>query len=686
MNNPKISLCLAYPNYNNPGTQILFRVADYYPDDDILYEISFHDDRYSDTPKRIGAHPRDVSPGLTALREWEYDNDDIGRTRSYNYAGNIYEIVFPEELKNIAYSDTNEIRRILSEGFTLDDNISSNILIAIGKSGSHNALLLCRKRDLKKTDTGLYAIVSNKRDMLHSVHHLEEYDILDSSIIDTSSCRISLPGGYKAPTRYFYNSTTLPESVGIFHPIVFSKYIPTFISNYIKKHKATLQFNLNDIRKITDILDLILDDHEYIEDFFKITGYTQEQLGNILPQYKQTIIESFLSESSIDAILQQCLLQDKDMHKHFIEIVRTSWLEEKSEEKQKVLEQLETLKKSCLECESDLIEKTEKKNTISAELFELEKDIISNQEKLSKIRSDIETELKEFSDNIVHNSALLAVAQSVNNTSTATDIDLITLGSNISDAPDFLTDHDDFQESLADNLITIGYDDSVADEMAQLISYSICEHLPILVNANEDAIAKCIAAMFGTAVTVINLSNSMRPSEYISAIQNTNNTVILVNGAFSGFSIEHFNSIRYRFANEGYITLFSISSADVGLIPRTVHENSMYLECGHGYSYSSPQKLMFYNSHYSIFLKSYDKDSFTKQRKKLTYFIENGIIDTVTAVKYAKYMVDIECDIHKDWLLLLQICIQARTNYKTDIMKDWLISNNIDINILNNYL
>ena len=42
-------------------------------------------------------------------------------------------------------------------------------------------------------------------------------------------------------------------------------------------------------------------------------------------------------------------------------------------------------------------------------------------------------------------------------------------------------------------------------------------------------------------------------------------------------------------------------------------------------------------------------------------------------------MVDIECDIHKDWLLLLQLCVQAKASYKTEQMRDWLSENSIDI-------
>lgn len=689
MNDTKISLCLTYPNYNNPDYHILFRVADYYPDDDKLFAVPFYEEKYGETPKRIGANPRDIYPGMTVLREWEYDAEDPGRTRSYSYDGNIFEIIFPEEFSEIPYSDTNEIRRVLCEGFSMDDNVSDNILIAIGKSGSHNAFLFCRKRDLKKVRNGVFAVSSNTRDMLHSVHYLEEYDIVDANIIDSSACRISLPNGYKAPVRYFYNSTVLPDRIGIFHPIAFSKYVPTFVSNYIKKNKSTLQFSLNDIRRITDVLEVILNDHEYISDFFAITGFTDAQLQDLLPKYKQIIVESLLGDEAIDAILQRCLTQDPAMHERFMELVKAAWLEEKSEEKQQILDELAELKKTYAECEADLLVKKEQKDAISSEISAIKNNIASKKEELVKIQADIENELKEFADSVVHSTALCAVAQSAigNGSNKQKVIDFFTIETGASGDKEQITDYDDFQEALADNLITIGYDDTVADAMAQLISYSVSAQLPILVTSNEDEIAKCIAAMYGTDVSVVNIGSGMNAVDYIPVIENKNdNMVILVNGAFSGFSLEHFNAIRYHFANAGYVVLFSLDGADTSLIPKAVYEKAMFLDSGYGYSFPTAEELTCYSAHYSIFIKTYSKEDLYKQKKKLNPFVDAGIISSVAASKYANFMVDIECDIHKDWLLLLQLCVQAKANYKTEQMRDWLSKSGIDIDILNNYL
>lgn len=689
MTDRKISLCLAYPHYSNPDSHILFRIADYSLDEDRLYSVAFNDEDFTETPRRIGANPKDIHPGMTALREWEFDADNSGKTRSYNYEGNIYEVVFPKELIDVDYSDAKSIRTVLCNGFSMDNSVSDNILISVGKQGSHNAVLFCRKRDLKKIGETMYAISSDTRDMLHSVHCLDEFDIVDGDIINSSNNNISLPNGFKAPIRYFYRSTVLPEPVGIFHPIDFGKYVPTFVSNYIKKNKATLLFSLNDIRKIADVLDAILHDQEYINDFFRITGYSNNQLEDLLLKHKQAIVTSLLGDSAIDSILRKCLFEDTSMYERCVELVRETWLSEQTEEQQQILNRMEQLKKECAEIEDALAEKKQQKEEIHTEITVAEKSLASKSDELKRIKTDIETELKDFADNIVHSTAVCAVVQSVNNSRamhSGNHVDSITINPRVSGEPEFLDNYDDFQEGLADNLIAIGYEDIVADEMAQLISFSISAHQPILLTANEDAIAECVASMFATSVTVINIGTTSNASEYIPLIKESNNAVVLINGAFSGFSVEHYNEIRYRLTNEGFVTLFSVSDSSLELIPKSILDKSMCLECGYRFNYKVIKQLDNYCIDRSVFSKTYDEDEVIKQRKKLNAFVDSGIINAVTASIYSRFMVDISCNISKDWLLLYQLCLHAKANYKVDFMRDWLEANNIDIDILNSIM
>ena len=262
-----ISLCISYPSWGDPERQMLFRIADYYPEEDTMYSVPFDAPEYADEAKRIGFHPRDAYPYMAELREWEYAVDDSNKTYSYLYSRNIYEIVFLPELETVEYTNASAIRKVLTSGFTLDESVSENLLLVIGRTETHYAVLQCRKKDLRRVNDNVYSFASDIRDMIHAMHYLREYDIIDSQIIGTDNQYISLTNG-RAATRYFYNSTTLPESIGIFHIVDFSKYIPLFITNYIKKNKEAAQFSSSEIRKITDLLGVIFADQKHREDFF----------------------------------------------------------------------------------------------------------------------------------------------------------------------------------------------------------------------------------------------------------------------------------------------------------------------------------------------------------------------------------------------------------------------------------
>ena len=110
-------------------------------------------------------------------------------------------------------------------------------------------------------------------------------------------------------------------------------------------------------------------------------------------------------------------------------------------------------------------------------------DLKAKKAELEKIQADIEAALEAFSDNIVHSTAVCAVAQKFSSgrgASTYNDADIIVITPVTTDKNETLDDRDDFQEALADNLMSIGYDEDVVDAMAQLITYSMSSYLPII--------------------------------------------------------------------------------------------------------------------------------------------------------------------------------------------------------------
>lgn len=672
MDDKMISLCISYPSRGNSDRQMLFRIADYYPEEDTMYQVPFDDPEHSDEARTIGFHPKDAYPYMTELREWEYAVDDSNKTYSYLYGKNIYEIVFLPELENIEYTNTSAIRKVLTGGFTLDESVSENLLLVIGQAGTHYAVLQCHKRDLRLINGNVYVFTSDIRDMIHATHYLKEYNILDSQIINTENQYISLPNG-RAATRYFYNSTTLPDSIDIFHIVDFSKYIPLFVKNYLKKNKEVAQFSSSEIRKITDLLEVIFADQKHREDFFSCTGFSSEKLEELLPRYKTLITELLLNDSSVETVIKQSLLKDEAIWSRCVEIVRTAWIKEQDTERTRIQDKLQALIIEREELDATVTENAKKKQKLETDISAFEKQLAEKKSELQKIQADINAELVAFSDKIVHSTAICAVAQkfsSSRDVSAYNDADIVIITPITTDKNDTLDDRDDFQEALADNLISIGYDADVVDAMAQLIAYSMTSHLPILLSGNEDDISQCISAMFGSSVVTLNISNDNKPTDYLGVLQSSleNNSVILVNGAFSGMSVEHFNAIRYHFAEKGYVVLFSLDGVEVEMLPKSVLEKSMFLDCHQKINFYTPHTLNGYKANLAVLSSWVRSVDVGVQLKKLEPLIASGIINRLISINYAKFMAEINCNIKKDWLVALQICVYAKASHKTEAL------------------
>lgn len=172
MDEKMISLCISYPSWGDPERQMLFRIADYYPEEDTMYSVPFDDPEYAGEAKKIGFRLRDAYPYMAELREWEYAADDSDKIYSYLYSRNIYEIVFLPELEAIEYTNASAIRKVLTGGFTLDESVSENLLLVIGQTETHYAVLQCRKKDLRRVNDNVYSFASDIRDMIHAMHYL----------------------------------------------------------------------------------------------------------------------------------------------------------------------------------------------------------------------------------------------------------------------------------------------------------------------------------------------------------------------------------------------------------------------------------------------------------------------------------------------------------------------------------
>jgi flagellar motility protein MotE (MotC chaperone) len=676
MSNYQYSLCLSYPRLGYTDRYAYFRIADFDVRNGkfIQAECSSLNDDFSSAPKQISCNPVDMVPFSTSIRKWNFDEENQ-KIYSFNYdlkdENEIYEVIFPKELQNIEY-DHKKIRDVLKSGITINPNSCENLLIVISTSGTHHAVIYCKK-SLFKQMNGLFYLQQNISDMHHVIHSVNAYDISSYSIITTTDLKIKLNDG-EYIERYFYNSTMLPEECDTFNLYNIEEYVPQFVASYLKKEKIRLQISNTNIKNIVSAINSALQEESVINEYFSMTGYSQEDILSVLPLYSDVISSAILSDDKVDEIVSNCLMNSDDSYKKCIEIGKEEWLAEKSEEqknikneisntskelehlqkeKSKLLQEIENVKKSYNRSENE-------KNKL---LLEIE----SKKQSLVELNQEIQDELNEFSNNIVKQVELISIANCQNRADTG-----VSVSSNCKAfsqvREEVVEDKDDFEELLQENFEIVGYNGDFALQMAQIVAFCIGNSLPVIVSRNSVQIANAIAATFSKrSITYINVPVGYTNYDLLAQQINSKNGVVHISGLFDGFNESAFIYINNLIENKIPIIL-SADGIDIQMMPNNILDSAMYIDGGIGFGL--PKSDLFVSAENDIdFVFDYQKDAINEQKKWLKPFIKAGVISNIAALNYSKFMAYIDFDESNDWILWLQICANCKPNNFDDMLE-----------------
>lgn len=689
MDEMRYSLGLTYPLKNDPDRVAFFRAADYDMYSDELIQINVFEEQFGTETKIIGSRPNEAKLNMASLRQWKYESSDSTRTISFDFEKNIFEVVFLSELENIEYSDSEKIRMTLHTGFYLDKNVSQNLLFVIGKTSSHYAVIHCPKSKLRFNGEK-YCIPRDISDMLHALHCLDEFDIRISEVISTEDVNIHLSDGSRAATRYFYKHTKLPDSIGSFKLYNLNEYIPQYVSKYLKKSKDLSSLNKNDIRKIVDVIKASLLDEEFANDFFENTGYKWTELKTRLVEFDHKLESTFSREDSMDAIICDFLLGFDDIKSNCYNVAREKWLSEAEEQRATVKNELEEMKEEIGQLEKEIAKKKQTAENYAISIQELEEQEKSLSSDLMKIQNDIENELSMFTDNVVHNTAICAIASKFNAIGNSTSTKYLMCQDNYKYSPTEIVIEDigDYEEYLSDNLIECGYNEHRAVEMAGLISFAVNNSMPIIVKNHGVFVARSIAAMYGENnayiinINQINYDFAALRTEICETKTHAQKLVLYINGAFDTINSRVFNDICTLMlcGQANIIPIFTLEGIDIEILPSDIWDKGVYLDCVSAISYKGKNIISSYKTLDDI-AEDYSQEEVTAKMKLLRPYKE--ILSNFAAIHYAKYMVDINSDIKSDWLLLLQLYVQAISKEKAEFVIEEFEKAGVDSKIIN---
>jgi hypothetical protein len=117
-----------------------------------------------------------------------------------------------------------------------------------------------------------------------------------------------------------------------------------------------------------------------------------------------------------------------------------------------------------------------------------------------------------------------------------------------------------------------------------------------------------------------------------------------------------------------------------------VFEKSTFLDCHQKITFNTFAALNGYKANLTDLSSTVSGIEVGVQLKKLEPFIASGVINQLVAINYAKFMAEIDCNIKKDWLVALQICVYAKSTHKTEALVEVFNEMGIEFEELKYYL
>lgn len=343
------SLCITYIYHDIKGPRLsVYRIADYEEGEFFpLDPQTFTDDISNFNPRYLRTRSGEEGPlYVPTLKEWrgvvKYEDVDRMTTESYPYSYcNVLELVILPELID---QDPIVLQKKIRTGFSLPIGLCDTFLLALDQNDTTYTVAKCRKSMLKQNGEH-FCFDDNINDMLHATHFLETFIIEKQDIFDTSSfSSFYMEDRSPAPIRTFYKYDYLPERDGLFYLHEISEYLIFFVSRFLKKESKKYELSKSQLQKVATAIEEAAASEKAIKDFFTVTGYTVDEVKEILPTFQKSIMQTLLGYDEIDSIIASFLETDAAARERMIFVAKQNWLASADDDRKKAEDELSFLR------------------------------------------------------------------------------------------------------------------------------------------------------------------------------------------------------------------------------------------------------------------------------------------------------------------------------------------------------
>lgn len=579
------------------------------------------------------ATPRDTDPSKDFI------------TCEYNQNARLTEVVEFSQCKNIS-----DVGTVLTGGFERTF-INEKVLFVYTNASGAKEGLLCLPGNLEYLGT--------KARLMASVFMLPHYSVKSSDIIKIASIQIFRKMNLGIPQSVFRVRTPYDA---VKRMVLSRATIPALREHELSKKEAqqcrrflegipsqTLIQELSDIYACTE-----KEAQEYIEDFIK---YADTYLS--AADFDMKVLSAALGRNP--QLVEQCKIALTEV-----------WEKENSERVEESRKQLEAAEKSAKDKRIETEQLIQEKNNLVAELESLQQQIEDREQLAADVEKITSARIGEARQNIADFISKMAFISPAPFFSVAAHeqqkLNLLRVFQSYMayENSGEISDIDSFEEELTENYMLIGYEEETAVEMAQAVSFGICNRIPIIVGENATIVAQCLAATIdGGNLSEVFIPNQNTGIEHlvdtITVDDNADHpTVYLLHGMLDGYSVSLYNALanRIRSWDKNVIILISLEGISTYMVPAGVWNHAIYIDGDAGLQGVASQPIHAFCM-LMQFERPLDGDEYKEKRRELLPF--SSVLSNMQIGLYAKYLSQYGAELNESPTVLNQMIVTVRS-------------------------
>lgn len=578
------------------------------------------------------ADPRDTDPSKDFI------------TCEYNQNARFIEVVEFSQCKTIS-----DVGTVLTGGFE-KNFISEKVLFVYTNAGGAKEGLLCLPGNLEYLGT--------KARLVASVFILPHYSVKSSDIIKIAGIHIYCKMNLGIPQSVFRVRTPYDA---VKRMVLSRVTIPALRDYELSKKEAqqcrrflegipsqTLIQELSDIYACTE-----KEAQEYIDDFIK---YADTYLS--AADFDMKVLSNALRRNPV--LVEQCKNELAD-----------EWEKENSERLEESRKQLEAAEKSAKDKRIEAEQLIQKKNNLVAELESLQRQIEDREQLVADVEKKISARIEEARQNVADFISKMAFISPASFSVAAREQQKPNLLRIFQSHIEYensgeIGDIDSFEEELTENYMLIGYEEETAVEMAQAVSFGICNRIPIIVGENATILAQCLAATInGGNLSEVFIPNQDTGIEHLLDTITVDDyadhpTVYLLHGMLDGYSISLYNALanRIRSWDKNVIIFISLEGIPAHMVPAGVWNHAIYIDGDAGLQGIIRQPIHAFCM-LMKFERPFDGDEYKEKRRELLPF--SSVLSNMQISLYAKYLSLYDTDLNESPTVLNQMIATVRS-------------------------